>query len=163
MQMHRGITTRLRTDMDFMLQILWDQRQMRFCLGALFEVPVSLLPLSVLFVVTLVWFVYVCPSHADHSSDSYSYYVALPTSWITQTHTRAEIPYPWRDSNPQSPPSEADALSIRPHGLCNESTFVEIRFLDGVPLFIINNLPTEELLPEDDGSLARNVANESKE
>ena len=90
--------------MDFMLPILWDQGQMRFCLGALFEVPVFLLPLSMLFVVTLVVFVYVCPSHADHSSDSYSYYVALPTSWITQTHTRPEIPYPWRDSNPQSPP-----------------------------------------------------------
>ena len=38
-------------------------------------------------------FVYMCPSYADHSSDYYSYNVALPPSWLTQTNTRAAIPY----------------------------------------------------------------------
>ena len=66
--------------MEFMLPIPLDQEQMRFCFGAVFEVLVSLSPLSVLSVVTIVFVVYMCPSYADHSSDSYSYYVALPPS-----------------------------------------------------------------------------------
>ena len=58
MEMHRGIATRLRTDIDFMLPTLLDQGQMRFCFGAVFEVLVSLSPFSALFVAII--FLFIC-------------------------------------------------------------------------------------------------------
>ena len=57
MQLHRGIATRLRTGMDFMLPILLDKGQMRFCFGAVFEVLVSLSSLSALFVAIICLFI----------------------------------------------------------------------------------------------------------
>ena len=75
-------------------QSFWTKNKCALILCSLWSPGVPLTCLRALCCYYLI--VYMCPSYADHSCDSYSYDCALPPSWLTQTNTRAEIPYPRR-------------------------------------------------------------------